>query len=148
MSTIRHILVGTDFSEASHSAVGEALDLARVLGARLTVLHVHSPGMQALGAAGLEETMAIGRDVHEALARVRDRLTGVSDSKIDVIPDPSPATAILDYAQSHGVDLIVVGSHGYGAARRFLLGSVADRLARHASCSVLIARPPKSTRTE
>lgn len=140
VNRLQHILVGTDFSEASRAALDAGRNLARAAGARLTLLHVCPPGVDALGAAGLEQGMAMGHRVHEALAVLKDRLTGVPDSRVELVTDPSPAAALVDFAASHEVDLIVVGSHGRGAAGRFLLGSVADRVARHAGCSVLVAR--------
>lgn len=140
MNGPRHVLVATDFSDASHVALEAGRDLARTSGGKLTLLHVSSPGAQALGAAGVEEGMAIGHRVHEAIAELKDRLTGVADSKVEILSGPSPAATIVDYATVHGVDLIVVGSHGRDAAGRFLLGSIADRVVHHAPCSVLVAR--------
>lgn len=140
MDAIREVLLATDFSPASEAALDRACEIARALGARLTLLHVYSPGVQALGAAGMEEGMAIGRDVHEALSRLKSKVTEVVDVRAEIVADPSPAAVIVDYAAANAVDLVVLGSHGHGAARRFLLGSVADRVARHAPCSVLVAR--------
>ena len=54
----------------------------------------------------------------------------------------SPKSVILEEAESFGADLIVVGSHGYGAVERFLLGSVSQAIALHAKCSVEIVRIP------
>jgi nucleotide-binding universal stress UspA family protein len=140
MEALRHVLVGTDFSEDSQAALLAGRDLARASGAKLTLMHVYPPGMQALGAAGMDENMALGHDVHEALGRLKDKVTGVVDVHVALVADTMPAAVLLDYASANGVDLIVLGAHGHGAARRFLLGSVADRVARHAHCSVLIAR--------
>lgn len=142
MNGLRHILVGTDFSSSSQAALDAGRNLARSAGAKLTVLHVTSPGAQALGAAGMEERMEIGHKVHEAVVELKDKLGGVADSKVEVVSGPSPAAAIVDYAAAHGVDLIVVGSHGREAIGRFLIGSSADRVVHHAPCSVLVARNP------
>ena len=54
----------------------------------------------------------------------------------------SPKSVILEEAESFGADLIVVGSHGYGAVERFLMGSVSQTVALHAKCSVEIVRIP------
>lgn len=140
VNAFRHILVGTDFSDSSHAAVEKGLDSARASGAKLTLLHVCSPGVQALGAAGMGEGMAIGHGVHEALATLKDKITGVAGSHVDLVMSPSPAAAIVDYAAANGVDLVIVGSHGLEGAGRFLVGSVAERVVRHAPCSVLVAR--------
>jgi nucleotide-binding universal stress UspA family protein len=53
-----------------------------------------------------------------------------------------PALGLLQVAEEEGADLIVVGSHGQGAVKRFLLGSVSEKVLRHAHCSVLVVRPP------
>ena len=52
----------------------------------------------------------------------------------------NPAEAIVDYAQEHGVDLIVMGSHGHTGLRHLLMGSVAEHVLRHAPCPMLIVR--------
>jgi nucleotide-binding universal stress UspA family protein len=54
--------------------------------------------------------------------------------------DGSPKSAILEEAETFGADLIVVGSHGYGAVDRFMLGSVSHAVSLHAKCSVEIVR--------
>ena len=61
-----------------------------------------------------------------------------------------PANEIVRYAETHGADVIVLGSHGHGLVRRFLLGSVADKMVRQAPCAVLVVphrtlRPASST---
>jgi nucleotide-binding universal stress UspA family protein len=60
--------------------------------------------------------------------------------ELAVIADHAPARAICDYAESHGVDLIVLGSHGRGGMERWLIGSVAERVVRHAACNVYVVR--------
>lgn len=140
MEAFRDVLLATDFSPSSEAALERACQIARALGARLTLLHVYSPGVQALGAAGVQEGMAIGRDVHEVIGELKNKAEGVADVRVELVADPSPAAVIVDYAAANAVDLIVLGSHGHGAARRFLLGSVAERVSRYAPCSVLVAR--------
>ena len=60
------------------------------------------------------------------------------------VPDGPPKRVILEEAEAFGADLIVLGSHGYGAFERFLLGSVSQSVALHAKCSVEIVRRPKT----
>jgi nucleotide-binding universal stress UspA family protein len=57
------------------------------------------------------------------------------------IASGDPALGLLQVAEEEGADLIVVGSHGQGAVKRFLLGSVSEKVLRHAHCSVLVVRP-------
>jgi nucleotide-binding universal stress UspA family protein len=60
----------------------------------------------------------------------------------------SPRSVILDEAESWGADLVVVGSHGYGAWQRFLLGSVSQAVVSHAKCSVEVVRCKRTTNQE
>jgi nucleotide-binding universal stress UspA family protein len=76
------------------------------------------------------------RQLDEALAILAD--AGVHAEPIPAIGNP--AQEIITAAESRGVDLIVIGSQGMNAVRRFLLGSVADRVVRHATCDVLVVR--------
>jgi nucleotide-binding universal stress UspA family protein len=62
-----------------------------------------------------------------------------------IFREGDPATEILEVAQSEGVGLIVVGSHGRTGVRRFLLGSVSDKITTHAPCSVLVIKHPQAT---
>ena len=66
----------------------------------------------------------------------------LSDIEVDVavVEDHAPARAICDYAENHDVDLIVVGSHGRGGMERWLIGSVAERVVRHAAADVYVVR--------
>jgi nucleotide-binding universal stress UspA family protein len=117
----RDVLVATDFSEGADAAVRTAHAYARALGARLHVLHVTWPeeiGVTELFAA-LKASLGDAVPVDVA-ARHGD-----------------PAEEIVRYARSHGVDLIVVGTHGRSGVSRAVLGSVAERVARHAPCPVL-----------
>jgi len=60
-----------------------------------------------------------------------------------VMTSSSPAFAIIDYAREHGIDLIIMGTHGRGALGHILMGSVAERVVRLASCPVLTIRQPQ-----
>lgn len=140
MATFKHILVGTDFSDASRRAVVRARDFAKALGAKLTLLHVYAAQVDALGpAAALNERMQIGRDVHDALAELKAGAPGV-DLHTEILAGGNAADALCDYAAEHDVDLIVTGSHGASGLTRLLIGSVAERVARSAPCAVLIVR--------
>lgn len=81
------------------------------------------------------------RDGTAALAPVRDLLCHTLASLHTLVRRGHPAEEILLAAESHPTDLIVVGSSGLSGVSRFLLGSVSDRVARHAPCPVLLARP-------
>ncbi len=141
------IVVGTDGSDTAGQAVRQAVDLARAVGAKVELVSAYEP----VPAQRLREERrdapedlqwAIGprEDVDrtlEAAAKVA-REAGVD---VDVYArQGDPADAILDVAEERNADLIVVGNKGMTGARRFLLGSVPNKVSHHAPCSVLIIR--------
>jgi len=116
---IRRILVPIDFSPTSDAALAEARDLAAALGAALRLVHV-------LDGPGVREELSAGVDA--ALGNDTALLTG------------PVATTMVAYAQSHAIDLIVMGTHGRSGLAHLLLGSVAERVVRTAPCPVLTVR--------
>lgn len=75
--------------------------------------------------------------VDQAIQKLKSNQTFTADA---VLVPGSPRAVILDEAESWGADLIVLGSHGYGALKRFLLGSVSQAVVSHAKCSVEVVR--------
>jgi nucleotide-binding universal stress UspA family protein len=153
MLTIRRILLPTDFSAAAADAERRARALARLFDAELHVLHV-TRGKE------LSELPTRLADEEDAAAdRLSDHVTGwlgIDDRQASGPPRGgrvvrairrarSPADGIRSYAEEADVDLIVVGTHGNGAARGPLLGSVADRLLRTATRPVVTVRPDVET---
>jgi nucleotide-binding universal stress UspA family protein len=150
MITIRHILVPTDFGEPADAALTYGRELAGRFGATLHVLHVADNIY--VTTFGAENYAAVAPDLQRELeerARVRlNELVIDSDgsgprTKTVVMTSASPAFAIIDYAKENGIDLIVMGTHGRGALAHLLMGSVADRVVRLASCPVLTVRHPE-----
>ena len=86
--------------------------------------------------------------VEKAAARLRADETSRRLSFTTEVLSGSPKAAILEEAEAFGADLIVVGSHGHGMLERFLLGSVSQAVALHATCSVEIVRSPKVPTSE
>jgi nucleotide-binding universal stress UspA family protein len=84
--------------------------------------------------------------VNQALEKLKSTLDKTIAIDGQCIPGP-PRTVILDEAETWGADLIVVGSHGYRAWERFLLGSVSHSVVSHAKCSVEVVRCPDTVRT-
>jgi nucleotide-binding universal stress UspA family protein len=147
MAGWKKLCCAIDFSEASHAAMREATELARRFGAELELLHVHPPPPAAgldvsvrpldfveLASTELETTMASWQEEAEHAAGRAVHST--------VVPGPVAAAAdeILRFLRENGDDLLVVGTHGRRGMQRFLLGSVAERVAREAPCSVLVVR--------
>jgi nucleotide-binding universal stress UspA family protein len=143
MSLATHLLLTTDFSEAADEAVTKAGVLAREFGIKLTILHVHRrppaapeaviPAGKVVSSADLE------KDALQALEALKnDRFADIEGVEIDTVEHGSAPLAIVDYAAKHGVDLIVIGTHGRTGMGRLLIGSVAEKVVRHATCAVLV----------
>ena len=138
MAPIRHIVVATDFSQDGNRAVTSAGELARALSAKLTLLHVvQMPTYAFLGGEAFvpppELASDIRNDAKRWLAAAKDRLGGVSVDTVCLEGDPT--ALILDWAQKHAPDLIVVGTHGRRGVRRLVMGSVAEQI-----CALRLAR--------
>lgn len=143
----QRVLITLDGSELAEEALGPALSLSATMGAAVTLLKVvdlppvgYSP---AAAAAGLQ-----GRLLDQLRADAALYLRGVADQAARRVEQVNtrvlvghPASAILEYARQHAVDLIALATHGAGGVRRMLLGSVADKVARGATVPVLITRP-------
>ena len=146
MSRITRILVPTDFSETSDTALTYARRLADSVGASLDLVHVfddpHGDALVAEVTASVYEGMratAIAAARRELMRRLptedRQRFRGSS-----VMITGVAAEAIVQYAAEHGVDLIVMGTHGRSGFAHLLLGSVAEQVVRAAHCPVLTVR--------
>ena len=137
----KHILVCIDFSSQSTHALAEIGEYARANGSKVSLIHVLDPRVFIPPQAVLEPSYPESEETDEAeLAKLRDEhLSGV-EVELAVIEDHAPARAICDYAEENDVDLIVVGSHGRGGMERWLIGSVAERVVRHATANVYVVR--------
>jgi len=142
------ILVGTDGSDTATTAVRYAIDLARELGARLQMVSAYEPvpaerlvkeGLEA--PKDLEWTVNPREDVLALLEDASNEARGVGVAEVQTFARQGDAAdAILDVAEEQRTDLIVVGNKGMTGAKRFLLGSVPNKVSHHAPCSVLIVR--------
>ena len=139
------IVVGTDGSDTAKTAVRYAIDIARSLGARLAIVSAYEPVSDhrlRVPRAVQDRQWAVGQreEVIALLQEAADdaRLAGIEAETFARQGDA--ADAIIDIAEEQRCDLIVVGNRGMTGARRFLLGSVPNRISHHAPCSVLIVR--------
>lgn len=151
--TFANIVVATDFSETSEDALVYGRELARTFHATLHVLHVAGNVMAAaIGVEGFTtDFAALQRDLEEAARKQLDGLISDEDKrtltvKTVLLTSDSPARSIVAYANDVHADLLVVGTHGWGAMAHFLMGSVAERVVRTASCPVLTIRRPARER--
>lgn len=137
------IMVAVDGSDQSVNAADHAVELARLTGGSITVVTVVRPPEGWWGLEGsppspeaLAAAVAAGRrEVLEAVLESVDT-SGVEISTLEEIGEP--ATTIVGLCEQEGTDLLVVGRRGAGLVERMMIGSVADRLAHHAPCPVLI----------
>ena len=143
----KSIVVGTDGSDTATQAVREAVDLASAVGAKLEIVSAYAP----VPAGRLnEERRQAPEDVQWAINEREDVDTTLEAAavvargagvEVEVYArQGDPADAILDVAEERGSDLVIVGNRGMTGAKRFLLGSVPNKISHHAPCSVLIIR--------
>ena len=141
----RNVIVGTDGSETAELAVRHAAQLAKAFDARLTIVTAFIPDpdeeARRLQEAPSDVRWAItdATSADERARRGRDiaREVGVDDVSIRV-DSGEPAMLLIDAADDTGGDVIVVGSKGMTGAKRFVLGSVPNKVSHHAPCDVVI----------
>ncbi len=141
---MKAIVVGTDGSDTAAQALREAGDLAKSTGAKLHIVSAYVPasGIKAEGGESARENWMVGPDtqvdavLNEAAGAMHTH--GIETESYARKGDP--ADALLQVADEQDADLIVVGNRGMAGAKRFLLGSVPNKISHHASCSVLIVR--------
>lgn len=135
------ILLPTDLSESSESALGTAFSLARDYHARLIVLRVASYG----SAVPYSEFERMLKDSYGYRRELEDRLRRCQKPACNAefrVEEGDPADQILRIAQETRCDLIVMGTHSRTGLRRLLMGSVAEKTLRSALCPVLLAKHP------
>lgn len=144
------ILLAIDDSEFSEAATRAVIAQARPQETEVHVLHVidvpsPQPADTMVFYPGIEHERDAQRKPAEALvARTAERLRDEGFQVTTAVELGNPKSKILDAASEWHADLIVLGSYGRTGLERFLMGSVAEAVARHASCSVEIVRIPKS----
>ena len=141
------IVVGTDGSDTAKEAVRQAVDLAAKVGASVDLVSAYEPIPQS---RLREEQRQAPDDVQwmvnereDVEATLKEAAQEASEAGVEVntfAREGDPADAILDVAEERKSDLIVVGNKGMTGAKRFLLGSVPNKVSHHAPCSVLIIR--------
>ena len=147
MIAFKHILCPTDWSDASVRALTYAAAFARWYEARLTVLHVvptFDPITVGPGALNGPLQMVVPMSRQEVLREMRRITDTAGIGSIDPIlsaQQGDPARNIVDQALVSAADLLVMGTHGRSGFERLLIGSVAEKVVRKASCPVLLVPP-------
>ncbi len=146
----KSIVVGTDGSATANQAVAHALDLARMSGATLHLVHAHKlvgtvgialgaeAGVPAIDVSGVND--AIIQDSQRVVTEVtaHPAAAGVTVETYSLPGDA--AEALIGVAERVDADLIVVGNRGMTGAKRFVLGSVPNKVSHHCPCSLLIVQ--------
>jgi nucleotide-binding universal stress UspA family protein len=149
-----HILSAVDDSSCAAAALDLAINLARALGAKLTIVHVIDPTKAAplvqdpYGSSMVPWIDVLNDEAKELLLRAQTQA-----KEAGVIADTEsraggPVEEIVDAALRHGCDLIVIGSHGRSGLSRLVLGSVAEGVTRTAQSPTLIVRDQKTAPSE
>jgi nucleotide-binding universal stress UspA family protein len=144
---IGSIVVGTDGSDTAKEAVRQATEFAKALDAKLHLVSAYEP----IGEGRLrEERQQVPDDMQwmvnpreDVDATLKDAGGSIEEAGVQVetyAREGDPADAILDVAEEQNADLIVAGNKGMTGAKRFLLGSVPNKVSHHAPCSVMIIR--------
>jgi nucleotide-binding universal stress UspA family protein len=141
--TPRTILVPTDFSRCSREGLQYAIGFANEFGARIILLHAtylgyiySSEGTALYDIPGLQEAAR-----KHAERKMRDLVRAINFGRVKfstAFTEGSPALDICAFAKHHDVDLIITSTHGLTGFQHVLIGSIAEKVVRHALCSVLV----------
>ncbi len=136
-----NIVVCTDFSPAAKAGIDLAACLAAALGSRVTLLNVQDRKLwrHATDVAALPTTADLEGQLKKMLHDT-SRECFATETETSLVFADSVPDGIVETATELGADLIVVATHGRTGIARFVIGSVAERVTRHAPCSVLVAR--------
>jgi nucleotide-binding universal stress UspA family protein len=141
------IVVGTDGSDTATEAVKTAVELAKLSNGRLEIVSAYQPVPQSRlreESEGMSGDLSHTINPREDVQFVLDKAAGMAKKEnVEVVTHPregDPADAILDVAEENNANLVLVGNKGMTGARRFLLGSVPNKISHHAPCDVWIVK--------
>lgn len=144
MLEIRTVLCPVDFSTASDRALSYTIDLAKLLNAKVHIIHVWQPLLYALGDGVI---IPAGEFINQLVSELNDKLNSVISQHqgqgIEVtgaLVEGVPYDGIIQVAQQHPAELIVMGTHGRKGFTHFMLGSVAERVVRTSPVPVVTVR--------
>ena len=138
------ILVPTDGSQGSAHVALQAIDLAEQYGATVHVLSVVDDSHRSIFPDIGGKSDSLEEEAQKAIDRVTKMASVHGVEAVGEIREGDPAKEILDYAAEIDADAIVAGTHGRSGVERRLIGSVAERLVRHATCPVMTVRLPET----
>jgi len=136
------ILVPTDGSTGTAHVALQALDLAEQYDATVHTIHVIDENASAFLSESGSEPNPLSERAEDAVRTVEQMAQSHGIDVVTIVREGKPAETILQYAEEIDADVIVAGTHGRSGIKRHLIGSVAERLVRHAACPVLTIRLP------
>src|ERR1043165_9944876 len=146
---LQKILLPTDFSGCANFALPYAASIARATNAAIVCVHVVEPVVPAVGYTGLAEPMPIADisgQLEDSAERQLPKLAECEEcvglNVEEIIVHGDAAAEIVRVAEEKEVDLIVISSHGRTGLGRMIFGSTAEAVVRHATCPVLVVKPP------
>jgi nucleotide-binding universal stress UspA family protein len=150
MPAFQRILCPIDFSEPSHKGLQKAIELAGCFPAELLLVHVVPPvPMAAIPQAA--PAFDVGVYQKQLTSAAEDGLDAIIDKHVpdgvrtrSIVADGEPAQEIVRIAEDESIDLVVMSTHGESGWRRFVFGSVAEKVVRTAHCSVMTVPEPRS----
>lgn len=147
MESIKKIICPVDFSKGSEAALDRAVELARGLNADIELLHIYQLPVLALPDAPItanpEFVATLTNRAQEALDEYSTKLRHQGINVSTRVIEGNPAAAIAERAQQTPGSMVVLGTHGRSGFKRFLLGSVAERVVRIATVPVMTVHLPQ-----
>ena len=141
---VKHILVPYDGSEPSNHAFELALELAKLYKANVmvvTCIVIHAHVNPVLNVAFLDTIKLQKEGAKKDLSKLESKVKEFGiPFQTDVLEAISITDVLVSYAESHNIDLIIMGSRGLGGFKKLLLGSVASGVIEHSKCPVLIVK--------
>ena len=147
---IRKILAAVDFSDQSNVVVEKAAEAARAFGVPVDILHVVAPepdfvGYPPFAYPGRDERADELRKEKSALKGMVDRLEAAGVTARAFMKEAPTSEGVVDFAEKHGADLIVIGTHSKGLLERLLIGSSTNAILKRSGVPVLVVPPPEDS---
>lgn len=145
----RNIVIATDGSENTRSAISYGIQIAKLSGATVHALYVVDTASTISDwTAGKETIYNIMRnDGEKAVSRVKKIGEAAGVEVKEVVLDGYPSNEIIDFAENNNIDLIVMGTLGKTGLEKFLIGSVAEKVVRDSKVPVMVVRRKSKVET-
>ena len=144
MSKYKHILVPVDLSVASDAIMQSAIELGRALQAELYIIHVHKIHASNLVEGGMEDAETLsGHEIAKLEKKLEEFIAPYADAGITMttaVYCGEPYLEIFQAADKTGADMIIMGTHGRTGIAHLVIGSVAEKVLRHAKVPVMAIR--------